>query len=266
MTLAKPVPDARVRDLHHRTSLADRIYEDLAAKILRGEVPRGTRMRSERDLALDYDTNRNTLREAVRRLEHARLVTTRHGARATVTDFRREGTLDILGPFLTHGVDAGERVRVLLDLLLARRMVLEMAVRLAAERGRAEDFAHIDDLAERLVRAHASNDVPALMEGELALVQAMVEAADSLTVRWIANTLVQVYLDLLRGVEALWITVDGYPEFVRGLARAISARDADRAAAITQAHYARSDEALIAMLHALADETNTATTEVKDDH
>jgi DNA-binding FadR family transcriptional regulator len=251
LILAKPVLDGSVSDLDNRTSLADRIYEDLAARILRGDLPAGTRLPSERDLALDYDTNRNTLREAVRRLEHARLVTTRHGARAVVTDFRREGTLDILGSFLRHGDDAGERMRVLIDLLLARRQMMEMSARLAAERGRAEDFARIDELVRRLVRARADNDVPALMEGELALVQAMVEAADSLTARWIANTLVQVYRDLIGGVQALWITVDGYSDFVRGLATAISARDADRAAALTVAHYTRSDEALIERLRAL---------------
>lgn len=253
-------------NLDHPTSLADRIYEDLAAKILRGELAPGTRLPSERDLALDYATNRNTLREAVRRLEHAHLVTTRHGARAVVTDFRREGTLDILGSFLRHAAHPGERVRVLLDLLLARRMVLDMAVRLAAERGRAEDFARIDALAEQLVHAHAKGDISALVSGELALVQAMVDAADSLTVRWSANTMIRVYRDLLQGIEPLWVTVNGYPEFVRGLARAISARDGDRAAAITDAHYARSDERLMTLFRAVAEAGGPAATEVKDDH
>ena len=50
-------------------------------RILAGELAPGERLPGERELAAEHSTNRNTLREAVRRLEQARLVTVIHKLR-----------------------------------------------------------------------------------------------------------------------------------------------------------------------------------------
>ena len=69
-------------------NIAATIYRELRRQILHGELAPGERLPGERELAQRYDTNRNTLREAVRMLEQARLVTVRHGQGVTVADFR----------------------------------------------------------------------------------------------------------------------------------------------------------------------------------
>src|SRR5574341_1094738 len=73
-------------------NIADTIFAELRRKILSGELKAGERLSGERELAIKYGTNRNTLREAVRKLEQARLVTVRHGQGVTVADFRRTPT------------------------------------------------------------------------------------------------------------------------------------------------------------------------------
>src|SRR5687768_14443539 len=79
------------------------LFEALRARILSDEWPKGSRLPSERELAELYDTNRNTLREALRRLEQSGLVTVRQGQGVTVCDFRRTGSLDLVAPFLMCG-------------------------------------------------------------------------------------------------------------------------------------------------------------------
>src|SRR5690606_8611431 len=72
-------------------NIARTVFESLRTQILAGTLSPGERLPGERELAATYGTNRNTLREAVRRLEQARLVTVRHGQGVTVADFRRTG-------------------------------------------------------------------------------------------------------------------------------------------------------------------------------
>ncbi|MGC4068992.1 MAG: winged helix-turn-helix domain-containing protein, partial [Polyangiaceae bacterium] len=70
------------------SNLTNRIFVELRRQILKGELLPGERLPGERELAQKYDTNRNTLREAVRRLEQLHLVTVRHGQGVTVADFK----------------------------------------------------------------------------------------------------------------------------------------------------------------------------------
>ena len=96
-------------------NIAATVFQDLRRAILRGEFAPGERLPGERELAQKYQTNRNTLREAVRRLEHARLVTVRHGQGVTVADFRKTGTMELLPPFLENAVRILVAVRLRLS-------------------------------------------------------------------------------------------------------------------------------------------------------
>ena len=69
----------------YRGRVADQIVEDLRRQILNGELPDGTRLPSERDLAAHYDVSAPTIREAVRVLAAMGLLSTRNGSRTTVT-------------------------------------------------------------------------------------------------------------------------------------------------------------------------------------
>jgi GntR family transcriptional regulator len=71
-----------------------RIAEELRRQIEAGELTPGAQLPSERDLARQYGTARNTAREAIRLLSDAGLVTVEHGRGVFV---RREAPLIRLG-------------------------------------------------------------------------------------------------------------------------------------------------------------------------
>ncbi|HEY3791100.1 MAG TPA: GntR family transcriptional regulator, partial [Bradyrhizobium sp.] len=69
----------------YRRRVADQIVEDLRARIVSGALPDGAQLPSERELASHYDVSSPTIRESVRVLSAMGLISTRNGARTTVT-------------------------------------------------------------------------------------------------------------------------------------------------------------------------------------
>jgi GntR family transcriptional repressor for pyruvate dehydrogenase complex len=63
MTSFKTAPVARVVD---RSRVADQIFKDLRHQIVLGELPRGSKLPTERELAERYQVSGPTVREAIR--------------------------------------------------------------------------------------------------------------------------------------------------------------------------------------------------------
>lgn len=223
---------------------AERIFHALRHRILRGELRPGERLPPERELARTHATNRNTLREALRRLEQAGLVAVRQGSGVVVRDYRRTGTLELLAPYLEHAPDGSERARALLDLLGARTEALDRTLVWVAERARDADVAHLEALANRQVDAYERGARRELAEGDLAWHDALFEAAHSLPIRWIANTFLEVYRGLLDRMPDLWLVDPGYLDYLRGVTEALAARDGERARRAARAFYERTDRTL----------------------
>lgn len=80
MTDAGPL-DARLA----RPRASDRIFADLQSQILAGDLARGDRLPTERDLAGRYGVSVNTVRESIRALSLMGMVDVRHGTGAFVT-------------------------------------------------------------------------------------------------------------------------------------------------------------------------------------
>ncbi|MDP6943231.1 MAG: GntR family transcriptional regulator [Myxococcota bacterium] len=233
-------------------SSSQRIFEALRVEILSGDLAPGDRLPPERTLAELHDTNRNTLREALRKLEQIGLVGVRQGQGVTVQDFRQAGTLELLTPFLLEGGDIAERVAVVVDLLHARRHVLQTTIRLVAERRTDEDMVRLEALAEGQVRAAAAGDRQAVVRGDIALIDAFFDAAHSLTFRWIANSLLTVAREMVERFPALWVEDATYPTVVRTLVEAIGEQDGDRAAETLMAYYTKTDLVLVDQLRRVA--------------
>lgn len=212
----------------------------------------GERLPPERSLAEDYATNRNTLREALRKLEQLGLVRARQGQGITVQDFRRQGTLELLTPFLISGREVGERVSVLVDLLQARRQVLKSTLEMVAERHTREDLARLETLARAQLDAFERGDTDAVVRGDLALIDTFFDAAHSLTFRWIANSLLQVAREIVERFPALWIQDPDYPRVIAALMDALRAREGQEAAALLDAYYAKTDARIVELLGAIS--------------
>jgi GntR family transcriptional regulator, transcriptional repressor for pyruvate dehydrogenase complex len=232
----------------HPSNIATTIFREVRRRILSGELAPGERLPGERELAAEYRTNRNTLREAVRRLEQARLVTVRHGQGVTVADFRKGGTLELLAPFLESAAELGEGVHMLEDILRARLLVLEFATRLAAERADKDDTARLRDLTELVIAAFDRKDPVLIGHGFQRWLDALVDSSHSVAVRWIANPFLEAYREIIDRFPALWVLEPTFPLYLREFGAALDAGDADRAIGLTRAYYQRVDRAFMQAL------------------
>ncbi|HET9954716.1 MAG TPA: GntR family transcriptional regulator [Polyangiaceae bacterium] len=232
-------------------NIAASIFRDLRRQILRGELPSGERLPGERELAQRYSTNRNTLREAVRMLEQARLVTVRHGQGVTISDFRRTGTMDLLPPFIEQAVDLSEVTHLLEDILPARLLVLEFSARLAVRRASPEDVARIKEASEQMIAAFERTDAVAIAVGFQRWLEAMIDAGHSVAVRWIGNPFLDAYRELLDRFPALWVLEPTFPQHLRDLLESIENKDEERALHVMRDYYERVDRNLMQALFGL---------------
>lgn len=229
-------------------NLADEIFRDLRRQILSGGLPPGGRLPPERELSSAYRTNRNTLREAIRKLEHERLVVVRHGQGVTVADFRKTATVAMLVPFFEYAPDLREKGRLLLDLLPARSRLLELAAAQASERASDEDKARLEQLASRVATAVAASDAGEAMLGYQAWLEALVDAAHSVTTRWAINPFLEAERDVVHRLPESGTLDPATPQFLAGFVAALRAGNKDAALGCTRAFLTKLDDGLHAMV------------------
>ncbi|HVN87356.1 MAG TPA: GntR family transcriptional regulator [Candidatus Binatia bacterium] len=129
-----------------RRRIHEDVFEQLRDAILDGRFRAGHKLPPERELADQFQINRTSVREAIKRLEALGLVTVRQGDGATVQPLI-DASLDLLAPMVFHAgrVDA----RVLMEMTeVINPLLFEMA-QLAIERCRPSQLAalrHLRDL------------------------------------------------------------------------------------------------------------------------
>src|SRR5262245_60766933 len=117
-----------------RENLVDTVTEALVLRILRGELPPGSKLPSVRALAEEHDVNVSTVQRVLVRLEEMRVVRARPRSGVEVRDPERHGGSALWPVVLRH---AGEQralaVAVLRDVLSARRtLALEVVKALSS--------------------------------------------------------------------------------------------------------------------------------------
>lgn len=230
------------------SNIAATIFRDLRGQILSGELTNGERLPGERELAAKYGTNRNTLREAVRKLEQSRLVSVRHGQGVTVSDFRKTGTMELLPPFLENASDPSEVALILDDVLPARLLVIEFAARLAARRAHRPDIERMRDITDLLISAFDKRDPVVIAHGFHRWLEALIDAGHSVAIRWIANPFLEAYRDLIDRVPGLWVLEPSFPDHLRNFIAALETGDEERAIEVTREYYHRVDAAVMRTL------------------
>jgi GntR family transcriptional repressor for pyruvate dehydrogenase complex len=170
-----------------RSSIVDAVVERIRGEIMAGRIAAGSRLPSERELALALGINRLTLRAALGRLEAMGLVVTRHGAGTVVASWRERAGLDALGA-LAQALrpDDPARGELLAAILEVRRVLAAEAVALAARRATPEDIAGLRAIAEAQ-RANL-NDPVAMARGDVAFQRAVLRAAGNVGFELILNT------------------------------------------------------------------------------
>ena len=79
-----------------RETLAETVFRQLQGEILGGELAPGELLLPERALAEKLGVNRGAIREALKKLDNAKLIATRQGGKTRVLDYRETAGLDLI--------------------------------------------------------------------------------------------------------------------------------------------------------------------------
>jgi GntR family transcriptional repressor for pyruvate dehydrogenase complex len=132
-----------------RRRLFEEICDRIRAKLARGEYRPGDKLPPERELAIEFGVGRPAVREALRTLENAGILTLRTGLKGGA--FVREADPATVTQSIHDLMNLGH---ISLQALMEARIVLTGSVlRMACERGTEEEFDAVDrsiDISERL--------------------------------------------------------------------------------------------------------------------
>ena len=209
-----------------RSLVSDQVFGILCEDILSGRYQPGEKLPTQRRLAADLGVNMASIREAVKRLEQLRLVEVRHGDAMRVRDWRAHGGLDVIAHvlFRAGGLDRG----TLASLLEARRLMLQEAARLAAERRSDGQAARVVELADRLGE---TPDLRAAQALDFAFMTELVEAAGNVVFVLILNSIRALYFEQAELFLPVVFEPAELAPLYRRAAAAIEAGAAGRAAA-----------------------------------
>jgi GntR family transcriptional repressor for pyruvate dehydrogenase complex len=216
-----------------RQSLSESVYLQLKDRIVRRELAAGSALPSERELAEMLGVNRGAVREAIKRLQQAALVTVRQGGNHVVLDYLDEAGLELLPSLLLdrRGRMSGAAVRSIMAMRSALAPDIAAA---AAERGGDALARELQTLLEQM-RA-AGDDVAALQNHCFEFWKALVVAGGNIAFRLSFNSMQKTYRQvwalLTRVMEAEFRDVAGLTR----IARAVAAGDAEAARAAGRRH------------------------------
>jgi GntR family transcriptional regulator, transcriptional repressor for pyruvate dehydrogenase complex len=228
-----------------RQSLSDAVFEQLRDQIVGGAFSAGQLLPAERQLSETFGVNRGALREALKRLEQARLVSIQHGGATRVLDFKATAGLDLLVQLL---LTPGGGIN-----WLVARSVIELRSALAPDIAR---LAALRDRLDAIVDAMATQpeDTRALQALAMDFWTTLVDASGNLAYRLAINTLREVYTQIDDLLTTTLADELGDLAAYRAVARAVRKHDdaqAGRRARELTERGARSLHALIEAAQAL---------------
>ena len=226
-----------------RGRVADQILDDLRERILSGELPNGSRLPAERELAGQYGVSGATIRESVRVLTTIGLVDVRHGA----------GTFVTAEPDTMIGMSIASVVR-LRD--VGAREVLGLlgalnrhAAQEAAARATEAEIASLRAAAERLA---VIDDIDQAAEYLRAFMRRLSEISHNALLvplcRLLADVQIELALALSGGRLTEWRRVaGGLGEDRCAVVEAVESRSPERAAEAVDAHTAHAADLILSI-------------------
>lgn len=166
-----------------RSRLHEEIVTVIQKQIMSGRIAAGDKLPTERELAENFQVNRATVREALRKLENLDLVEIRHGDGLYVKNYLESGNFDLIKA--AFNMDGGNEV--LINILEARRYVVPQMAYLAAQRRTTED---VDEL-KRIV---FKEDLP-MLERDIKVHQTIARATHNLVCTISLNFFNQIFRD-----------------------------------------------------------------------
>jgi GntR family transcriptional repressor for pyruvate dehydrogenase complex len=212
------------------TRISDTVHALLRERILSGELPPGAAVPSERDLSEQLGVNRHAVREALNRLQQARLVQVTQGGPTRVLDWRVTGGLELITDLAR---DPGNQMDATLTraIIELRACIGVDVARRAAERASNDQRERAAQLAEAAAEA---TDLPQRAQANAALWTELVDGAANIAYRLALNSLLEgvaAHPDL----DAQLNTPTGDQVDLRQLAQALRSTDPGAAARAARA-------------------------------
>lgn len=207
-----------------RRSVSEDVYDQIAARVVSGDLPAGGPLPSERDLAAALGVSRPAVREALKRLDAAGLVSIRQGGATTVRDIRRDGGLGLLPLLLVD--DGALDFGVVRSMIEARAQIAPIVAGLAAGRMTSGD---VDDLRGLVGQIAAESEPVGLQVLALRFWDGVVDGADSIVYRLMFNTLRAAYEPVLPVLSLAMAGEVGMVGGYHALVAALEDRDPGRA-------------------------------------
>ena len=202
-------------------------FEEL---IISGEIGIGSRLPSERELAVRMGVSRPVVHEGLIELQARGLVTMKPRKGAYVNDYRRRGSLSILESLLAY--HKGKLDPGLLRSMLRMRELFEIeTARLAARNRSPEHLRQFGEVIERESGCDLS-ETGAIVEIDFEFHLLTAIATGNLVYPLIMNSFKDVYTNLTGQFFADPIVAPEVFAFHRGLVRAYEARDEKKASVI----------------------------------
>lgn len=216
-----------------RRVVAAEVFDQLRARIVRGEIAKGAALPAERALAAMLRVNRNAVREGLKRLEQAGLVAIQQGGATRVLDFRRTAGLEALSGMIVRANGTVD-TRVVRSIVEMRTKLAPTVGQLAAERASDEQVARLRAVVARM--REAEGDLSTLARLALDFWAEVVAATDNVAIELAYNALAASYggvMDHLQHVmqDELLATSD-YAALVEAIAKRQAASAARRAVCI----------------------------------
>jgi GntR family transcriptional repressor for pyruvate dehydrogenase complex len=216
-----------------RQAVSDAVHEQLRNAILEGAVAPGATLPSERTLAGEFGVNRHAVREAVKRLQEARLVEVVHGGATRVLDWRQTAGLEVLTDLaLSTQLPGVDLLRAVMEM---RRCIGVDAARLAARRA-PDDL--LSALRERIAGTRdqlaAGAEFTALAGRYDSLWRLIVRGSDNVAYELADNSLVDAIQRFGMSFADVYEPEVRDIDLQQALVDTITARDGDQAAALAE--------------------------------
>lgn len=243
----KPAPRWPDLDTGFRRVQVARAFEDIAGQI-RGELSHGRlkagdRLPAERELAVRFGVSRNTLREALRSLEIAGLITLRKGAAggAFVNDSNGETIVTSIQDMFSLGAVTAEQITQ------ARISIETAIIRAACEAHTAGDIKRLRENLEVAAEATRRNDFFARANLHLEFHMILARATRNPILIVVMEALIEIMRQFIHSIGSQQIADYVLPSRKRFM-RYFEARNANAAVTEMERHLKRVNRNYLALL------------------
>lgn len=190
------------------------IPEEVASNIRRfifsGKIKPGDKLPAERELALIFKTNRNTMREALRILQSQRLINVRQGAGIEVLDFGKTGDLSMISLFIKDGIESPLNLKILEEMLNFRKFFFITYLPESVKNISEEKGERVNKIFQELKREWENENTLGIFEKDGEFFRVLVEFTESILNMWTFNTIFTTGSELIKMFGRWWEFPDFY--------------------------------------------------------